>query len=79
MVPSRRPRKNLKLHQWIGANGSAVRNTKKHGKSYHGYKNLVKVDAGSKLIDHNQVTPASVRDGTMAWELLDERDQGQDL
>lgn len=53
--------------------------TKKHGKSYHGYKNHVKVDAGSKLIDHYQVTPASVSDGTMAWQLLDERDQGQDL
>jgi IS5 family transposase len=53
--------------------------TKKHGKSYHGYKNHVKVDAGSKLIDHYVVTTASVSDGTMAWELLDEGDQGQDL
>ncbi|MBK6408981.1 MAG: IS5 family transposase [Flavobacteriales bacterium] len=51
--------------------------TKKHGKSYHGYKNHVKVDAGSKLIDHYVVTPASVSDGKMAWELLDEADQGQ--
>ncbi|MBK7383848.1 MAG: IS5 family transposase [Flavobacteriales bacterium] len=53
--------------------------TRKHDKSYHGYKNHVKVDAGSKVIDHYVVTPASVSDGTMAWELLDEADQGQDL
>jgi len=53
--------------------------TKKHGKSYHGFKNHVKVDAGSKLIDHYVVTTASVADGDMAWQLLDERDQGQDL
>jgi len=37
----------------------------------------VKVDAGSKVIDHYVVTPASVSDGKMAWELLDEADQGQ--
>lgn len=53
--------------------------TKKHGKSFHGYKNHVKVDAGSKLIDLYAVTTASVSDGTMAWELLDERDKGQEL
>ena len=52
---------------------------KKNSKSYHGYKNHVKVDAGSKLIDHYVVTTASVTDGEMAWDLLDERDQGQDL
>lgn len=53
--------------------------TKKHGKSYHGYKNHVKVDAGSKLIDHYVVTTASVADGDMAWELLDPKDKGQEL
>lgn len=53
--------------------------TRKHGKSYHGYKNHVKVDAGSKIIDHYVVTPASVSDGSMAWDLLDEADQGQEL
>ena len=53
--------------------------TKKHGKSYHGFKNHVKVDAGSKLIDHYVVTTASVSDGTMAWDLLDHADKGQDL
>ena len=39
----------------------------------------MKVDAGSKLIDHDVVTTLSVADGDMAWQLLDERDQGQDL
>lgn len=53
--------------------------TKKHGKSFHGYKNHVKVDAGSKLIDHYVVTTASVADGDMAWELLDPKDKGQEL
>ncbi|MCC6577264.1 MAG: IS5 family transposase [Flavobacteriales bacterium] len=53
--------------------------TKKNSKSYHGYKNHVKVDAGSKLIDHYVVTVASTADGDMAWELLDERDAGQPL
>lgn len=53
--------------------------TKKNSKSYHGYKNHVKVDSASKLIDHYVVTVASVTDGEMAWDLLDERDAGQDI
>lgn len=53
--------------------------TKKNSKSYHGYKNHVKVDAGSKLIDHYVVTVASTADGDMAWELLDDRDEDQPL
>lgn len=53
--------------------------TKKHGKSYYGYKNHVKVDAGSKLIDHYEVTTASTHDSTTVWDLLTEDDQGQEL
>jgi transposase, IS5 family len=53
--------------------------TKKHSKSYHGYKNHIKIDAGSKLIDHYVVTSASVADCVMMDQLLDERDEGQDL
>lgn len=53
--------------------------TKKHGKNYFGYKNHVKVDAGSKLIDHYEVTTACVADGHLAWQLLDPKDQGQAL
>ena len=52
---------------------------KKHDKSRHGYKNHMIVEAGSKLIGRHQMTTASVSDGTMAWELLDKRDQGDDL
>lgn len=36
--------------------------TKKHGKSYYGYKNHVRVDAKHKLIRQWTVTPASVHD-----------------
>lgn len=53
--------------------------TKKHGKNYYGYKNHVKVDAGSKLVDHYEVTTACVHDSTVVWDLLTEEDQGQDL
>ncbi len=53
--------------------------TKKHGKSFFGYKNHVKVDAGSKLIDHFVVTTASVHDGTVVWDLLTQEDKGQEL
>lgn len=54
--------------------------TQKHGKSYFGYKNHVKVDAGSKLIDHYEVTPASMHDSQVTWDLLDpEADKGQEM
>lgn len=54
--------------------------TKKHGKSYYGYKNHVKVDAGSKLIDHYEVTTASVHDSQVTWDLLEpSKDAGQEL
>ena len=36
--------------------------TKKHGKSFYGYKNHVNADAKHKLIRHYQVTDASVHD-----------------
>ncbi len=53
--------------------------TQKHGKSFFGYKNHVKVDAGSKLIDHYVVTTACVHDGTVVWDLLTAQDKGQVL
>jgi transposase, IS5 family len=53
--------------------------TKKHGKNYFGYKNHVKVDAGSKLIDHYEVTTACTHDSAVVWDLLTEDDHGQDL
>ncbi len=48
--------------------------TKKHGKSHYGYKNHIKMDAKSKLIDEFQVTAANVHDSQVLEELLDETD-----
>jgi IS5 family transposase len=53
--------------------------TKKHGKSYFGFKNHTKVDTASKLIERYAVTTASVPDGNMAGELLTESDKDQRL
>ncbi len=53
--------------------------TMKHGKHLYGYKNHIKVDAGSKLIDEFEVTPANVHDGQVLLELVDETDRGQPL
>ncbi|HLF64163.1 MAG TPA: IS5 family transposase, partial [Saprospiraceae bacterium] len=51
--------------------------TTKHGKHHYGYKNHIKVDAKSKLIDEFEVTPANIHDGQVFEELLDETDVGQ--
>jgi len=53
--------------------------TKKHGKSYYGYKDHVKVDTKSKLIETYQVTPAKVHDSQPTEELLSDEDAGQAL
>ena len=53
--------------------------TKKHGKHHYGFKNHIKIDAGSKLIDEFEVTTACVHDGQVLLELLDETDQHQPL
>jgi len=45
--------------------------TKKHGKSYYGYKNHVNVDNQHKLVRKYAVTPASVHDSQPLDELLD--------
>lgn len=51
--------------------------TKKHNKSYFGYKNHVKVDTHSKLIVKYEVTDASVHDSQLLTPLLEQReDQG---
>ena len=51
--------------------------TRKNGKNYYGYKNHIKIDAKSKLIDEFEVTQASVHDSQVVEELLDETDSGQ--
>jgi len=53
--------------------------TKKNGKSYYGYKDHVKADAKSKLIDTYTVTDASVHDSQETEPLLTEEDKGQSL
>lgn len=45
--------------------------TKKHGKTYFGYKNHVKADAESKLIDDYRVTNASQGDGEQLPKMID--------
>lgn len=52
--------------------------TKKNSKSYFGYKDHVKVDAGSKLITKYVVTPANIHDSPVLNQLLEPvRDKGQ--
>lgn len=53
--------------------------TKKGNTSYYGYKNHVKADAGSKLIDDYEATTASVHDSQALKKLLTEEDSGQKL
>ena len=45
--------------------------TKKHGRSFFGYKNHVNADAKHKLIRHYAVTDAAVHDSQELDELLD--------
>lgn len=49
--------------------------TKKNEQTYYGYKNHVKVDAASKLIDTFTVTHAAVHDSQPVEELLRQSDQ----
>jgi IS5 family transposase len=53
--------------------------TKKNNETFYGYKNHVKVDTKSKLIDKYEVTPANVHDSQELENLLEERDEGQTL
>ncbi|MDI6803226.1 MAG: IS5 family transposase [Bacteroidota bacterium] len=53
--------------------------TKKNGKNYYGYKNHIKADTKSKLIDSYVVTNASVHDSQTVEQLISEKDAGQPL
>lgn len=53
--------------------------TKKNSELYYGYKNHVKADVGSKLIDDYAVTEASVHDSQALEDLLTDEDAGQKL
>ena len=49
--------------------------TKKHGRSYFGYKDHVKADAESKLIEDYRVSDAALNDGKPMPEMITEEDQ----
>ena len=50
--------------------------TKKHGKSYFGYKNDINVDNEHKLIGNFTVTDAATHDSQLLAEVLDEANTG---
>ncbi len=51
--------------------------TKKNNGTYYGYKNHIKADVKTKLIEKYVVTNASVHDSQTTEELLTEKDEGQ--
>ena len=53
--------------------------TKKNNETFYGYKNHIKADVGSKLIDDYTVTAANVHDSQTLETLLTVKDAGQDL
>lgn len=53
--------------------------TKKHGKSFYGYKNHVNADAKHKLIRHYEVTDASVHDSRHFNGLLNKSNTSADV
>ncbi len=53
--------------------------TKKNNTTFYGYKNHVKSDVKTKLIEKFEVTDASVHDSQTIEALLEEKDQGQEL
>lgn len=53
--------------------------TKKHGKTYYGYKSHIKIDKKTKLITKTLVTTASVHDSQVLHDLLDSTDNGKEV
>jgi len=53
--------------------------TKKNNATFYGYKNHVKADTRTKLIEEYIVTDASVHDSQAMEQLLTEKDEGQPL
>ena len=53
--------------------------TKKRGEKHYGYKDHVKADKKTKLIEKYHTTTASVHDSNVIEPLIDEKDKGQDL
>jgi IS5 family transposase len=53
--------------------------TKNRGENHYGYKDHVKADKKTKLIEKYHTTDASVHDSNVIEPLIDEQDKGQDL
>ena len=53
--------------------------TKKNNASYYGYKNHIKIDATTKIVENYVVTDASVHDSQVVPDLLTKSDEGQNL
>lgn len=53
--------------------------TKKRGENHYGYKDHVKADKKTKLIEKCHTTDTSVHDSNVDAPLIDEKDKGQDL
>jgi len=53
--------------------------TKKNNATFYGYKNHVKADTKTKLIEEYIVTDASIHDSQVMEQLLTEKDEGQPL
>ena len=56
-----------------------MRWTKKHGKSFYGYKNHIGVDKSQKIIRKWEATDASVHDSQKLEQLLDETNTGKEV
>ena len=74
-VPKDWAEKPAKLEQ----KDTDARWTKKHGKSYFGYKNHVGIDKAHKLVRTFDVTDASVHDSQKLDAVLDENNTGKDV
>ena len=53
--------------------------TKKRGENHYGYKNHIKADKKTKLIEKYHTTDASVHDSNVIEPLIEEKAKGQDL
>ena len=67
-------KKHKKYHKDIEA-----RWTKKRGETHYGYKNHIKADKKTKLIEKYYTTDASVHDSKVIEPLIEVKDRGQDL
>ena len=70
----KRRKANKRRHKDIDA-----RWTKKRQENHYGYKNHVKADKKTKLIETYDTTPASTHDSKVISPLINENDKGQDL